>query len=176
MPAALSETVALLGKKFLSGIVLKFDVAPDLPRVRGARGRLEQIILNLVVNAAEAMNGHGTLRLAGGWVYSSSAPLVLQPRPAKRYIELLVSDSGPGIPEEVLPRIFEPFFTTKNAGATPGTGLGLSTVYTMAEQDGLGLGVETREGRGTTFRILIPLGATSPVIDDESQHKIGPGV
>ena len=176
VPAALSETVALLGKKFLSGIVLKFDVAPDLPRVRGARGRLEQIILNLVVNAAEAMNGHGTLRLAGGWVYSSSAPLVLQPRPAKRYIELLVSDSGPGIPEEVLPRIFEPFFTTKSAGATPGTGLGLSTVYTMAEQDGFGLGVETRESRGTTFRILIPLGATSPVIDDESQHKIGPGV
>jgi signal transduction histidine kinase len=169
--AALSETVAMLGKKFLSGIVLKLEVAPDLPLVQGARGRLEQMLLNLVVNAAEAMKGHGTLRLAAQTV-SSYADCVLKPRPATSYIEVLVSDSGPGIPEEILPRIFEPFFTTKNAGATPGTGLGLSTVYAMAEQDGLGLGVETSQ-HGTTFRIVIPVGATSPVIGDRIQHNIG---
>jgi signal transduction histidine kinase len=129
------------------------------------------MLLNLVVNAAEAMKGHGTLRLAAQTV-SSYADCVLKPRPATSYIEVLVSDSGPGIPEEILPRIFEPFFTTKNAGATPGTGLGLSTVYAMAEQDGLGLGVETSQ-HGTTFRIVIPVGATSPVIGDRIQHNIG---
>ena len=170
--AALSETVAMLGKKFLSGIVLKLEVAPDLPPVAGARGRLEQMLLNLVVNSAEAMRGQGTLSLAAH-VVSSAAECVLKPRAAPAYIEIVVSDSGPGISKDVLPRIFEPFFTTKNAGATPGTGLGLSTVYTMAEQDGLGLGVQSREGNGTTFKIIIPVGATNPVIDDRIQTNIG---
>lgn len=152
--AALSETVAMLGKKFLSGIVLKLEVEPNLPPVQGARGRLEQMLLNLVVNAAEAMKGQGTLALTARLVDSCPA-CVLQPRPAENFVEVTVSDSGPGISPDILPRIFEPFFTTKNAGATPGTGLGLSTVYTMAEQDGLGLGVDT--GKGTTFRIAIPV-------------------
>jgi signal transduction histidine kinase len=170
--AVVSETVAMLGKKFLAGIVLKLEIQPDLPPVRGARGRLEQMLLNLVVNAAEAMKSQGTLRLAAR-LTSSAADCVLKPRFAPAYIELLVSDSGPGIPSEILPRIFEPFFTTKNAGATPGTGLGLSTVYTMAEQDGLGLGIATAQGKGTTFRITIPVGVTCPVIDDKIQRRIG---
>ncbi|HKQ39277.1 MAG TPA: ATP-binding protein [Verrucomicrobiae bacterium] len=169
--AALSETVAMLGKKFLSGIVLKLEIAPDLPLVHGARGRLEQMLLNLVVNAAEAMKGQGTLRLAARIV--DACPCVLQPRRTQCYIEVSISDSGPGIPSDILPRIFEPFFTTKNAGARPGTGLGLSTVYTMAQQDGVGLGIDTSEGNGTTFRIVIPVGATNPVIDDKIQHNIG---
>jgi signal transduction histidine kinase len=71
-------------------------------------------------------------------------------------VELTVADSGPGIPPEVLPRIFEPFFTTKNIGATRGTGLGLSMIYTAAQADGLGLAVETVIGRGTVFRVVIP--------------------
>lgn len=159
--AALSETVAMLGRKFLAGIVLKLQVEPDLPLARGARGRLEQMLLNLVVNAAEAMNGQGTLELAAR-LATAPAHGLLRPAPAPNYIEVSVSDSGPGIPADVLPRVFEPFFTTKNAGATPGTGLGLSMVYTMAEQDGLGLDVETVQDRGTTFRLLIPTGRDKP--------------
>jgi signal transduction histidine kinase len=154
--AAISETVAMLGKKFLSGVVLKLEVQPDLPPVCGVRGRLEQMLLNLVVNASEAMNGQGTLRLAALSV-PKPADCTLPPRDSSGYVEVQISDSGPGIPAAILPRVFEPFFTTKTAGARPGTGLGLATVYTMAQQDGLGLGVQSVEGRGTTFRILIPL-------------------
>lgn len=153
--AAVSETVAMLGRKFLSGIVLQLEVQPDIPAVRGVRGRLEQMLLNLVVNASEAMSGKGTLRLSAR-VVAHPANCILKPKPARRYVAVSVGDSGPGIPAEILPRVFEPFFTTKNAGARPGTGLGLSTVYTMAQQDGLGLAVETSSA-GTTFRILVPI-------------------
>ena len=82
---------------------------------------------------------------------------LLTPRGAQSFVEVLVADSGPGIAPEVLPRIFEPFFTTKVVGASRGTGLGLSTVYAIAQQDGLGLGVETELKRGTTFRVLVPV-------------------
>ena len=160
--AALSETVSMLGRKFLSGIVLKLDVAPNLPPVRGSRGRFEQMLLNLIVNASEAMNGQGTLRLSARAV-TDPEHCTLAPRDASRYIEVSVGDSGPGIPTDVVARVFEPFFTTKQAGARPGTGLGLSTVYTMAQQDGLGLGLETEERKGTVFRLLVPVGVTNPV-------------
>ena len=157
LDAAVSETVAMLGRKFLSGIILKLELEPNLPPVQGSRGRFEQMLLNLIVNASDAMEGHGTLRIVAA-VRSHPPACLLPPRPAPRCIEVGISDSGPGIPPEVLPRIFEPFFTTKDLGHRPGTGLGLATVYTMAEQEGHGLGVETREGQGTTFRIVIPLG------------------
>jgi signal transduction histidine kinase len=160
--AAVSETVSMLGRKFLAGIVLKLDVAPHLPPVRGSRGRFEQMLLNLIVNASEAMSGQGTLRLSAR-VVAHPERCTLAPRHATRYVEVSVGDSGPGIPSEVVPRVFEPFFTTKQAGVRPGTGLGLSTVYTMAQQDGLGLGLETQEGKGTVFRILVPVGAINPV-------------
>ena len=153
--AAVSETVAMLGKKFLSGIVLQLEVQPNIPLVRGVRGRLEQMLLNLVVNASDAMNGKGTLRLSAR-VVGGAQDCILKPNAAHSYVVVSVGDSGPGIPGDILPRVFEPFFTTKNAGARPGTGLGLSTVYTMAQQDGLGLAVETSSA-GTAFRIFVPI-------------------
>lgn len=152
---AVNESVAMLGRKFLAGIVLKLEIAADLPPAHGARGRLEQMLLNLIVNASEAMNHQGELRLSVS-LANKPANCLLAPVPATQYIQVTVSDSGPGIPAEVLPRIFEPFFTTKQAGARPGTGLGLATVYTMAQQDRLGLSVETVQTKGATFKILIP--------------------
>jgi signal transduction histidine kinase len=71
-------------------------------------------------------------------------------------VELRVADSGPGIAPEILPRIFDPFFTTKSAGAKQGTGLGLSMVYSIAEQEGLGIAVESPLGGGAVFRIFLP--------------------
>lgn len=152
------ETVALLSKEFLSGIQLNLELDPDTPRVQASRGRLEQILLNLFVNAAEAMQGQGKLRIAVRTVAdpATNGACVLRPRPAARHAELTVADSGPGIPPEIVPRIFEPFFTTKTGGTQRGTGLGLSMVYTIAERDGFGLGLETASGKGTTFRVLIP--------------------
>lgn len=149
--------VGLLSKQFLSGITLTLELAPDAPPVTVPRGRIEQILLNLLVNASEAMAGQGKLmiqlrpRLLEG-------PFVLNPRPAAAYVELVVADSGPGIQPDALPRIFEPFFTTKTVGAVRGTGLGLSMVYTIAQREGLGIAVESAVGQGTTFRILIPVG------------------
>ena len=162
MDAAIGETVAMLGRKFLAGIVLKLDIARDLPPVRGSRGRMEQVLLNLIVNASEAMAGQGTLRITAARATAASGCLLTPRGSPAGFIEVLVADSGPGIPAEVLPRIFEPFFTTKSVGARPGTGLGLATVYTMAEQDGLGLGVETSAASGTTFRLLVPVDDSRP--------------
>ncbi|SPE54324.1 putative Histidine kinase [Verrucomicrobia bacterium] len=151
-----AETMALVGKQFLSGIVLTLELDPQTPLVTGSKVRLEQILLNLIVNAAEAMNGQGDLRIAAH-ASASSQGCILSPRGAQNFVEVEVADSGPGIAPEVLPRIFEPFFTTKDVGVSRGTGLGLSTVYGIAQQDGLGLGVETQLQRGTTFRVLVPV-------------------
>jgi signal transduction histidine kinase len=150
------DTVGLLSRQFLSGITLKLELDRDLPPVPGARGRIEQIMLNLIVNAAEAMDGKGELHIVVRRGLPPSG-FVLRPRAADDYISIVVSDSGPGISADVLPRIFEPFFTTKTVGATRGTGLGLSMVHTMCEQDGFGIAVNTKLREGTAFFIVVPL-------------------
>jgi len=157
LPELVEDTVALLSKQFLSGIALTLELDRDTSLVRGSRSRLEQILLNLIVNAAEAMAGTGSLRINVRGVTAPPERFVLRARESPSYVELDVIDSGPGIALEVLPRIFEPFFTTKHRGVVRGTGLGLSTVYSIAEQDGLGLAVETGVGRGTRFCVFIPV-------------------
>jgi signal transduction histidine kinase len=148
--------VGLLSRQFLSGIALKLELDRDLPAVRTSRGKLEQILLNLIVNASEAMEGKGSLRIAVRRQKAAGSSLVVPASVAPEYIEVLVADSGPGMAPEILARIFEPFFTTKNIGATRGTGLGLSMVHTMAEQEGLGIAVKTTIGKGTEFRLYVP--------------------
>jgi signal transduction histidine kinase len=157
LPELVEDTVALLSKQFLSGIALTLELDRDTSLVRGSRSRLEQILLNLIVNAAEAMGGTGSLRISVRGAAAQPDRLVLRAKESPSYVELDVADSGPGIAPEILPRIFEPFFTTKHRGVVRGTGLGLSTVHSIAEQDGLGLAVETEPGRGTRFRVFIPV-------------------
>jgi signal transduction histidine kinase/DNA-binding beta-propeller fold protein YncE len=152
------DTVSLLSKEFLSGIALTLELDRDAPMVSVGRGRLEQVLLNLIVNASEAMQGHGKLRIA--LHPRPTLPVktyALRPNPAAQYLELAVVDSGPGIAPEIQPRLFEPFFTTKRAGAKAGTGLGLSLVFTIAQQDGLGLSVESEPNKGAAFTIVIPI-------------------
>jgi signal transduction histidine kinase len=153
------ETVSLLSREFLSGIELTLAMDRAAPPVSVGRGRVEQILLNLVVNASEAMKGQGKLEITA---HRFRGPiqdgLVLRPCAAPALVELRVTDSGPGIAPEILPRIFDPFFTTKTAGAKQGTGLGLSMVYSIAEQEGLGVAVESSPQRGARFRILLPAG------------------
>jgi len=154
--AAVENTVALLTHEFLSGIKLTLELDRDTPLVPTSRAKIEQILLNLVVNASEAMQCHGDLKIS----VKAPAPLpktnlVLHPAAAKKYAEIAVTDSGPGIAPEIRDRLFEPFFTTKRGGAKPGTGLGLSLVYTLAEQEQLGLAVESEPGRGATFKIFV---------------------
>ncbi|MBL9135324.1 MAG: hypothetical protein JNK85_05630 [Verrucomicrobiales bacterium] len=154
------ETVAMLSREFLNGITLTLELDRDLPPVSLGSGKLEQILLNLVVNASEAMQGRGRLRITARRRHDrANASVVLPPATAPRYVEVTIEDSGPGIPAEIRDRIFEPFFTTKHEGHRPGTGLGLSMVYSIAQSEGLGLLLETGSGEGTRFRVWIPAAA-----------------
>lgn len=166
--AVVEEAVSLLSREFLQGIALTLELERGAPRVDIARGPLDQVFLNLLVNASEAMQGRGRLKIA---VRTRDAapvrPSILRPRPAARYVELSVLDSGPGISPEIQGRIFEPFFTTKRSATKAGTGLGLSLVYTIAQQAGLGLSVESEPGRGAQFSVVIPAG-TDPVRETHS--------
>jgi signal transduction histidine kinase len=153
------DTIGLLNRQFLSGIRLTLELAREA-QVQASGPRLQQILLNLIVNASEAMNGQGSLRIIVQSRPAAEVPAnaVLPPRDAAMFMELSVADSGPGIPAEILPRIFEPFFTTKQLGAKPGTGLGLATVYRIAQDEGLGVAVESQPGAGATFRLFVPVG------------------
>ena len=151
-----TDTVALLGRQFLSGVALTLELDPATPDVQVARSRVEQILLNFLVNASEAMTGQGKLRISAQLV-EHAPDCVLAPRPAPPCVQLSVSDSGPGIPPEILPHIWEPFFTTKTVGAGTGAGLGLSLVHTIAAQDGFGLAVESLPGQGATLHLYLPI-------------------
>ena len=122
---------------------------------------MQQILSNLIINATDAMAGHGTIWLRTGQLSSAPAGLLLSPRPAPAYGFIVVEDHGCGIEPEILPRIFEPFFTRKALSTRRGTGLGLYMVFELAKNLGAGLRVESTPGRGSTFTLIIPLAGVS---------------
>jgi len=140
-------------------ITLQSDFTPDLPVIRGDAGMIEQIILNLAVNARDAMPRGGRLRITSS--VETIGPEQARQKPDAApgaYVCLNVRDTGSGIAPQHLPHIFEPFFTTKEVGK--GTGLGLATVYGIVKQHGGWIEVESEPGKGSTFRIHFP--AASP--------------
>ncbi len=136
-------------------ITLVIEPARDLPYVLADRTQLEQVLLNLTVNARDAMQHGGRLTVRTGHANVDAAEAEAHPglRPGS-YTFIEVSDTGPGIPPEVQSRIFEPFFTTKPAGR--GSGLGLSVVYGIVKQSGGYIIVDSPPGHGSTFRVLLP--------------------
>ena len=153
----------LLQRVIGEGIRITFETAARQARVRADPSQLEQVLLNLGVNARDAMPGGGTLRIATEEVSLTAEEIAadsLELAPGN-YIGLIVSDTGFGMDAETLSRIFEPFFTTKGPGK--GTGLGLSTVYGIVKQSGGGIKVASTLGRGCTFSIFLP--ATSSELD-----------
>lgn len=156
------ETVALLGERFLREVAVEFEPAPDLPQVVVPRGFVQQILLNLIFNAAEAMSDRKRVRLSTGRWQPDGAMLVLPPGKARDHVAVSVRDAGCGIPPEHLSRIFEPFFTTKALSKRRGTGLGLSMVYELARRMNAGLAVQSEVGRGSVFTLILPVPDKTP--------------
>jgi CheY-like chemotaxis protein len=129
------------------GIEKKFDLDPHLTPVLADPTQLEVAVLNLAINARDAMPDGGTLTISSRKRRIGNDP-ELEPG---TYIELSIADTGAGMAPDVLARVFEPFFTTKDVGK--GTGLGLSMVYGMARQCGGGVKIESEPGRGTIVRL-----------------------
>ena len=154
--AVVQDAIRLLGDKFLHEATVLFRPTTDLPPVLVARELIQQMLLNLVLNAADAMDGRGQIVISTGELYHLPSDLALAPARAVSHLYLSVQDNGCGIPADILPRIFEPFFTTKALSARRGTGLGLSIVYELARQIGYGLEVRSAPGKGSTFRIILP--------------------
>jgi len=145
----------MLHRTIGENIELITSCGTDLGRVRADRGQIEQVLLNLVVNARDAMPEGGKLHitLANAEIGAALQDVTRSPLPA-RYVKMSVGDSGHGMDPETVARIFEPFFTTKEAGR--GTGLGLAVVYGIINEAGGLIDVESAIGRGTTFNVYLP--------------------
>jgi two-component system cell cycle sensor histidine kinase/response regulator CckA len=157
----LTELSLLLRRLVGERIALRVEHAQDLWPVRADEGQLSNAVMNLVVNARDAMQPDGgavTIRTSNV-TFIEPQPIGTGHMPAGDYVLIEVIDTGSGIPKENLTKIFEPFFTTKPVGQ--GTGLGLSTVYGVVKQTGGFITVESELGRGTAFQVYLPRYATS---------------
>jgi signal transduction histidine kinase/ActR/RegA family two-component response regulator len=152
--ALLLEAQTILRRLLGEQVRMVEDLAPGLWRVFADPGQLEQVITNLVVNARDAMPDGGTLSISTRNVELIAGPGVTQVLAAGEYVRLEVSDSGAGMPPEILQRVFEPFFTTKELGQ--GTGLGLATAYGIVRQAGGDITLQSRVGIGTRVTIHLP--------------------
>ena len=144
----------LVNQALFHNIQIVKELDPFLPFVRGNASQLKQVFMNIIVNAAEAMHGSGTLTIT-----TSQSP-------DRKTALIAFTDTGEGIPEENLSRIFEPFFTTKDVGK--GTGLGLATSYGIIEDHGGKISVKSKVGEGTTFTIGLPVQPqTQPILEEQ---------
>jgi two-component system cell cycle sensor histidine kinase/response regulator CckA len=178
MTDVLAELSNLIRRLIGENIDLNMLHGRDLGQVKADQGQLEQVIINLAVNARDAMPEGGSLRIESSRVQIAQAGL---PKPHMiapaeddiitpgEYILVEIEDSGTGIPREIVTQIFEPFFSTKEIGS--GTGLGLATVYGIIKQTGGYVYVTTREGKGTTFSLYFKRYAEAEAQDAEAQEE-----
>ncbi len=161
----IAETSRLLERLLGEQVRLVTTASLDLGAVRADRGQIEQVLLNLSVNARDAMPNGGTLVMRASNL-DLDAPLATRfmDVPAGEYVLLEVQDTGAGMDEGTLPRIFEPFFTTKPQGK--GTGLGLASVYGIVRQSGGAITADSTQGQGTVFRVYLPRVAPDNVTEE----------
>jgi signal transduction histidine kinase len=152
---SIGEMTKMLQRSLGEAVQLQFNFAKQPLFLHADAGMLDQVLLNLAVNARDAMPDGGLLAIETSAVEFDEAAAGQNPpaRPGS-FVCLCVSDTGCGIPPEVLSRIFEPFFTTKEVGK--GTGLGLATVFGIVQQHQGWINVYSEVGHGTTFRIYLP--------------------
>lgn len=156
--AVVTEAQGMLSRLIGETIEVETRLTPGVPRIRADLSQLNQVLINLAVNARDAMPSGGRLTLETESIPSGG--IELGPAPAGPAVMIKVSDNGIGMDAETQKRIFEPFFTTKPLGR--GTGLGLATVYGIVAQSGGRIFVDSEAGRGTTFKVVFPA-----VEDDE---------
>ncbi len=162
----LSELSILLGRLLGENIELSLDQANDLWSVKADLHQFEQVIINLAVNARDAMPDGGKLAIRTANVSElQSRELGVSHVPPGEYVMIEVQDSGCGMSEETKQKIFEPFFSTKEIGR--GTGLGLSTVYGIIKQTGGYIYADSEEGNGTTMRVYLPRYVESAEVEAE---------
>jgi PAS domain S-box-containing protein len=152
--ALVQEVCGLLGSTVGQYVTIRTDLAPDLRNVRIDPSQLCQVLINLAVNARDALPRGGTLLFRTRDVAGMPAADTVQELPPGEYVEIAVVDDGEGMPEQVARNAIEPFFTTKARGK--GTGLGLATAYGTMRQAGGDLAIESAPGAGTTVRLFLP--------------------
>lgn len=158
-----------LGRVLGESIDLRVRIADDLPSVAGDASQIEQVMVNLAMNAKDAIPGHGTVTLEAETVSLQEVRQVgsFELLPGD-YVRLAVTDTGVGIPAEVKARLFEPFYTTKDVNR--GSGLGLAVCWGVASQHGGAIGVESEPGKGSRFELYLPAG----VVTDERPVSLPP--
>jgi len=148
------------------------DLAPNVQTIKGDEGNIEQVIMNLAVNARDSMPDGGKLTIGTGNVTLDEEACKGIPEAAPgEYVCLTVADTGSGMDGETLRHIFEPFFTTKAEGK--GTGLGLSVIYGIVRQHEGWIHVESTPGRGTVFRVYFPVYSGKPE-EEETRKRMSP--
>ncbi len=170
----IQETKKMLRRLIGETISLETDFDPNLGSVKADPVQVEQVIVNLAINARDAMPEGGTLTIR-------TSNVALEEKDVQsfedcfpgRYVQLTVRDTGCGIEPAVLPRIFEPFFTTKEQGK--GTGLGLSTVFGIVKQSGGFIGVKSERGKGTTFHLYFPVVEASEESEESAIQTVSSG-
>ncbi len=168
------ESMAPMLKHLLGEAVqLETAGAPGEGRVKVDPGQFEQVVMNLAINARDAMPRGGTLRLESSRVDLDQRDASALQLPAGTYVMLSAADSGMGMDDSTRARIFEPFFTTKPPGE--GTGLGLSTVYGILQQSGGSIAVESAVGQGSTFKVYLPLAEPEEVAPPPASRLMRPG-
>jgi signal transduction histidine kinase len=178
-PLNLNEVIAnlssLLSRNIGEDIQLRYSYSANLPLVSADPGMMEQVILNLVVNARDAIYSGGELTISTAQVCLNSASARTHSEARSgRFACLTVEDTGCGIAPEHLPRIFEPFFTTKEAGK--GVGLGLATVHGIIKQHQGWIQVESRQGVGSRFVVFLPaLETDTRALGQQPQDMVGRG-
>jgi two-component system cell cycle sensor histidine kinase/response regulator CckA len=171
--AVVSEMEKMLRRSLGEDKLLQLRLSPEAGEIRADRGQLEQVLINLVLNARDAMTGHGRVSIETAlavWdeVYAQRHGGV--DIPLGRYVMLAVSDNGCGMDDDVQQRIFEPFFTTKPIGQ--GTGLGLSTVYGIVKQSGGYVWVYSEPGEGSVFKVYLPQARVASEPDEPAVEPV----
>ena len=165
----ISDFQKMLERLISEDIVLTTESAPDIAWVEGDQGQLEQVLLNLVVNARDAMPGGGHLTIKTANVNLDDSFVAAHPgAETGPYVLVSVSDTGHGMDTDTQRHIFEPFFTTKEKGR--GSGLGLATVFGIVKQHKGNIWVNSEPGRGTTFEVYLPVSG-SPVVKSEDDKR-----